>query len=400
MDYLQHIEYSAENLQFYLWFKDYERRWTESTDDKLKALSPDWQPDMDDTTTEQFSEPARPMSTLSKVATCQVTAHAGSVRDGPKRTISTLLGSNDNDSQTLEEDDTSSFDIEFSKNDSETIKLEDFAIWQSVASVQPYRDECTRILHHYLAFNSPRELNLSHRTRVSVLDALKYTTHPSAFLPALEDVELALRGQSHPNFIRWSICNGNKPRIIFVRSLGVQGIILALVAYILLTLSHISRWYRILPALLLFIGLSTTVAAYKGLCMIMHHTHSRNLRPWEDIPTASDVEPGFIRSGNMGYDFDFKSGGINNAEDATNTEHTRFSLRTFGSGTALNDEVWVERYAKKNLLRRIFDGEVWTQDETLRMLQDQIVLGACLWAAVGTFLITVIFVAVPRGNLY
>ena len=47
MDYLVYIEFSAENLQFYLWFKDYVRRF-ETLPEKEKALSPEFIPETDD----------------------------------------------------------------------------------------------------------------------------------------------------------------------------------------------------------------------------------------------------------------------------------------------------------------------------------------------------------------
>ncbi len=41
MDYLAHIELSAENLQFYLWYRDYCRRFAEMPGSE-KALAPEW----------------------------------------------------------------------------------------------------------------------------------------------------------------------------------------------------------------------------------------------------------------------------------------------------------------------------------------------------------------------
>jgi hypothetical protein len=45
MDYLVYIEYTAENLQFYLWYKDYVRRF-DKLPAKEKALSPEWVPEV------------------------------------------------------------------------------------------------------------------------------------------------------------------------------------------------------------------------------------------------------------------------------------------------------------------------------------------------------------------
>ena len=66
-----------------------------------------------------------------------------------------------------------------------------------------------------------RQLNLSAREQKATLQALAHTTHPSAFRIIARSVENALRRQAHPNFIRWSICNGNPARVFFARALGV-----------------------------------------------------------------------------------------------------------------------------------------------------------------------------------
>lgn len=47
MDYLVYVEHSAENLQFYLWYKDYERRWN-ALPASQRALSPEVRPDQSD----------------------------------------------------------------------------------------------------------------------------------------------------------------------------------------------------------------------------------------------------------------------------------------------------------------------------------------------------------------
>jgi hypothetical protein len=41
MDYLVYVAHDAENLQFYLWFKDYTKRFGELNRDE-QALSPEW----------------------------------------------------------------------------------------------------------------------------------------------------------------------------------------------------------------------------------------------------------------------------------------------------------------------------------------------------------------------
>jgi hypothetical protein len=44
MDYLVYVEYNAENLQFFLWYGDYVRRF-DALPEKEKVLSPEWMPE-------------------------------------------------------------------------------------------------------------------------------------------------------------------------------------------------------------------------------------------------------------------------------------------------------------------------------------------------------------------
>jgi hypothetical protein len=45
MDYLVYVEFNAENLQFYLWYKNYVRRFNALPDEE-KDLSPTWVPEV------------------------------------------------------------------------------------------------------------------------------------------------------------------------------------------------------------------------------------------------------------------------------------------------------------------------------------------------------------------
>jgi hypothetical protein len=254
-------------------------------------------------------------------------------------------------------------------------------------------------------------LNLSHKDRAHILHALQHTTHPSAFEPAFKIADAALRGQSHPNFIRWSICNGNKPRVLFVRGLGVKGIVTGFVIATVLTLSHTSRWYRIFASLFWFIGFSTIIAAYKGLCLILHTAHSRNLRPWEladDISIQSqterphrdsDVSSTACRDKKLA-DRGVTSPDMELKDEEASLRSERTSMNTFGPKNEWERERWEQAYQRRRLVRKVFEKNVWTQNETLRLLQDRIVLGANVWSLIVTVPLTVVFVALPSGNYF
>jgi hypothetical protein len=270
---------------------------------------------------------------------------------------------------------------------------------------QPFRPEIAKVIAHYFAPNAPRELNISHRDKSAVLHALQNTTHPSAFQIVNTMVEAALRGQLHPNFIRWSICNGNKPKVFFVRVMGVSHIALGILIALLMTLSSISRWYRILSAPVTLIGIVTMIAAYKGLCVILHASGKvRNLRPWEDADSVftdntyrmDDEEATLALSDAQSI---AKSIGSKKSA-ATSTAKRPKSFDTFGTANTYADEPWVSQYEKRPLMEKINERNTWVQEDSLRTIQDDIIRGSQLWGIILTTAITVVFVALPPGNFY
>jgi hypothetical protein len=102
----------------------------------------------------------------------------------------------------------------------------------------------------------------------------------------------------------------------------------------------------------------------------MHHRH---LRPWE-LFDSEEVSP----------DYEMK----------------KDSFDSLGSNTSYESEPWIAKYEKRNVIRKIFDREVWIQEPALRQIQDTIFLQAILGALVLSALATAIFVPLPKGNLF
>ncbi len=54
----------------------------------------------------------------------------------------------------------------------------------------------------------------------------------------------------------------------------------------------------------------------------------------------------------------------------------------------------------RNIIRKVFDREVWVQEPALRQIQDTIFLQAVGGAIVISAVAVGIFVAIPKGNFY
>jgi len=243
------------------------------------------------------------------------------------------------------------------------------------------------IIATYIVEGSPRQLNLSASERFCALSALQSTASPTAFYFISQNVEASLRQQHHPNFILDAICNGNRPRVIFARALGAVLIALGIALAILLALSDRPRGWRWFSMLLWILGISTSVAAWKGMCVVLHGLHHRHVRPWEMFQTS----PNTMNTDTASSSPDTELGAL--SEDPLNPR-----------STARNDattQFWMERYAKRNIVRKIFDREVWIQEPALRQVQDKIFVQALVFAMVGSLAVTCIWVfAVPKVGLF
>jgi hypothetical protein len=222
-------------------------------------------------------------------------------------------------------------------------------------------------------------------------------------------VEATLRGQLHPNFIRWSICNGNKPKIFFVRTMGVSHIALGILIALIMTLSSISRWYRILSAPVTFLGIVTMVAAYKGLCVILHASgRVRNLKPWEDADSVftdntyrmDDEEATLALSDAQSIAKSMGSKKSAATSAATSGLKRPKSFDTFGTSNTYADEPWVSEYEKRPLAQKVFEKSTWVQEDSVRLVQDKIILQSQVWGVILTTVITAVFVALPAGNFF
>ena len=103
----------------------------------------------------------------------------------------------------------------------------------------------------------------------------------------------------------------------------------------------------------------------------MHHRH---LRPWELFAEDDDAS----------VDYEMK----------------KASFDTIGSSNSYEDQPWVAKYEKRNVLRKIFDREVWIREPALRQIQDTIFLQAVGGAFVISAVCAGVFVALPKGGFF
>ncbi|KAF5667955.1 hypothetical protein FHETE_5495 [Fusarium heterosporum] len=379
MSYLIYVEHAAENLQFYLWFQDYEKRFNTNPTTDVK-LAPEWTKIMQDEAVMKIrKEQAEKRRKEPEASAMFKGTDFDKKASGQDRSMSNALDPFATPPQSSKGDRASmsttgaSFTMTSNATSHQSQASDAFqgAGVQQPFTIQPFREEINRVITTYIMDGAPRQLNLSSLEQKAALVALSRTTHPSAFRAIFKTVDSSLRHQAHPNFVRWSICNGNPARVFFARSLGVGLIAAGIVVALILTLSSARRGYRAFAAIALILGISTLVAAYKGMCVVLHGMHHRHVRPWELFVDSENLD-----------------------------DVSQRSFDSFGSGNSYEDEPWVVKYEKRNIIRKVFDREVWIQEPALRQIQDTIFVQAILASVLMGGIITAIFIAVPGGHFF
>jgi hypothetical protein len=398
MDYLVYIAHDAENLQFFLWLRDYTERFNALTESQ-QNLSPEWVPTV---TPQLIAGNATTAKKLQKTV----------VELGVERDMTAFYDDTITAPPTHVRNSRVSFSPSEEAQKQAVVDANPQAglKWQS-STIQPFRQEITLIITHYIATSSPRELNLSHKDRAALLHALQHTTHPSAFTDVLKMITLTLRNQSHPNFVRWSICNGNKPRVFFLRSFAIFWMVAGLIMSLLLVFSGQSRWWRIFVAPVWWFAFTNMVASYKGLCVLLFRQHTREVHPWEIITETTPLDPSKQTS------FPVTSGvtplyGSSRLSDATDVElgfgsrptsstsSLEDKLKAFGAANRFEHEPWVGKWSKHPKWRKLMLKKVHVQEEGLRIMQSKIVQQAELWALLCTIIAVTIVTALPQGAFY
>ncbi|ODH44930.1 hypothetical protein ACO22_00553 [Paracoccidioides brasiliensis] len=396
MNYLIYVERNAENLQFFLWHRDYARRFYLIAESQ-RQLSPEWtgkkSPKADvhavQPTTNDQTPPSPDVTAVTIEPQSTYTAPPGTgipTSDDPDRTLRTppvTDGLDCGSSPPAEE-----MGAEYSANEAakkttneapqaaeETrSKCNNRSLVDPIIA-QPFRKEISKIYATYIANGASRQLNLTSKERENLMGAMECTTHPSAFKQVVDQVEWTLRHHSHPNFIRWTLNNCNRHRVLAARILSSTTMLLGLIAGLLPIFSSATRAWRALSALVLLPGLIIFLTSCNGSCILFLFLNRRHLHPWE---LFSDEDEDTLEK--LGVD--------SKAFDST------------GESNSYEDEPWIPRYRRRNFFEKVFDPDTRIQDPVLRRMHFMILLRISIASAVITAILVTIFVSVPKGNYF
>ncbi|KLU90761.1 hypothetical protein MAPG_10612 [Magnaporthiopsis poae ATCC 64411] len=442
--YLKYIEFSPENLEFYVWFKNYELAYEKAmkskaaeqlTEKELEAIEPapesregsvfaqalgklpsvnmshmSWDPEMGPDTLAHIAQ----LISLNVTLRATVDGMGDLMPPQPKCAGGQCLpekpGSSDAPSRV-----TSSI---FTSNLGPSAELR-------------------AVVKTYLLPGSEKELNIPASMRNTALQALhKHQAHaatvaasagsssslptvsseaaetagyidPEVLRPVADHAYMLLRNCSHRNFVRLGVSNGTYETVCVATALGI---VLTAVGFLLLLLrafqpgtgAH-SRWEAFAAWPLWWLGMSLVLSGLRGSCFFLLLFSRRQPLPWERFDDGDGIEhPGSNGTGNgngvngNGNDNVTKTGSSNGSGTNFSSTGTASKIAKPSSPTA-TAEIRRKRNPVLRALSRlmIFDRKLKVKDEHLRRLQTKIVVQSLASGAVFATMGVLLFLWLP-----
>ncbi|OIW27637.1 hypothetical protein CONLIGDRAFT_645885 [Coniochaeta ligniaria NRRL 30616] len=311
--YLKYIEFSAENLEFYIWFKNYET-------DYLKMGS-----DRDDNSLHSAPESTSSTAQLGEkpphivVSEFSVDPEVGKTLilhlTDPGRhrlTSATAKDTIDRITQMISSEAICSMGKcspsvgdrvrSFIKPDStalpaqpEPAKTQGSGISTLNLTRAPpgHRTELNAVIETFLLPGSEKELNIPPSLRDQALLALQSSPDPSHLRPIADHVYGLLRNCSHRNFVRLGVSNGTYETVCVATGLGIvltaAGFLTALLrAFVPFAGAH-ARWDAFAAWPLWWLGVSLILSGLRGSCFFLLLFSRRQPLPWERFDDGASV---------------------------------------------------------------------------------------------------------------
>ncbi|CAE6444333.1 unnamed protein product [Rhizoctonia solani] len=156
---------------------------------------------------------------------------------------------------------------------------------------QPFRNETLQIVATFIRPGAKKELNLDADIREELLRGLEKSTHPDIFAPAYARIYELVDGCSVPNFVSNAAANINLPKQIYWYAIGViftliSWLIAIFTIYFIPDHPRSKRSVRLVSVPFAVLGCMQIYSAWRGFCSQVFGRSARQLHTWELVDPA------------------------------------------------------------------------------------------------------------------
>ncbi|PSR93997.1 hypothetical protein BD289DRAFT_364059 [Coniella lustricola] len=293
--YLKHIEHSSENLEFYLWYMNYNANFPDSARDRISK---------------EIKRPARTHSVETDISSIGI-AHLESpcIRAAKERSMWSAILPHwlRREKHTDCADGFCRLEAINESRDVERQPSPDpspvFGRPSSKSSTQEHRAELNSAVTTFLLPGAEKELNISHALRQSVLQNIEHSSDPRHLKPIADHIYEVMKNCSHRNFVSVGLSTGTYETICFGNIIGIFNLLLGLMVVLLQAFhpyrgSH-TRWTCFYVFPLWQMGVALLLIGSQGMCFVMLSLAKRQTLPWERF--EEEETPGSNQSESHGW---------------------------------------------------------------------------------------------------
>ncbi|KAK1956039.1 hypothetical protein LY78DRAFT_686412 [Colletotrichum sublineola] len=352
--YLKYIEFSPENLEFFVWFRNYESSYAKTGSLNNYPIA-EKEVSQSSSSTNSFNDAAAdtPAIKLPSIQMSEFDCDPEAANETMTNIVNLIAP------ETICQPNSRTGPTGRDRIRSWANSCATPVCSTKVASVIPariaphsaYRTELNAIVKNFLLPGSEKELNIPPALRDQALLDLQHSSNPKHLRPIADHVYGLLKNCSHRNFVRLGVSNGTFETLCMATSVGIvltiAGFLCVLLrAFVPFTGAH-SRWNAFAPWPMWFVGMSLILSGLRGSCFFLLLFTRRQPLPWE-----------------------------------------RFD----DSASLLSQRTGLMKFISRMM---IFDRKIRVKDTHLRKLQHKIVLQAMAGGAVFASLSVLLFVLLP-----
>ncbi|KAH8779902.1 hypothetical protein F5883DRAFT_406343 [Diaporthe sp. PMI_573] len=270
--YLKHVEHSSENLEFYLWFKNYEANYPKPKDEAPAAAAP-----IKDLPSLPNDADALSETTYSAKSSVAEIVAGKTPSHGDHLVVQLALHGD------VCRDGVCAFDVDEEKGVS-SVPLP-LLNKHSKAPQTENRAELDAAIATYLLPGAEKELNISSVLRHRVLNNLQSSADPRYIKPVADHIYEVMKNCSHRNFVALGVGTGTYETICVGTVIGIVNILAGFLLVLMRGLyPHIgahSRWEVFYSFPLWLLGTAVILVGTQGMCFIMLSMSRRQALPWE-----------------------------------------------------------------------------------------------------------------------
>ncbi|EFX02523.1 hypothetical protein CMQ_5884 [Grosmannia clavigera kw1407] len=270
--YLKYIEFSPENLEFYIWYKSYEEGWKKNLCGDFDAASLSSSVTSTASLRKATENPSEVFSTDPEIGKSSVPSPAICLQ---LLTVQPRL-------------------LRASRPPSSSSRQAKTGATLNVVDASAgRRAELGAVIKIFLRPGAEKELNIPPAMRDHALAELQSSADPTHLKAVADHVYLLLRNCSHRNFVRLGVSNGTIETICVATGLGIALTIAGVLCVLLRALTpHVgvhSRFDVFAAWPMWWLGLSLILSGLRGSCFfLLLFTHRQPL-PWERFDDSASM---------------------------------------------------------------------------------------------------------------